>query len=72
LSAVLFWTNYLNPKIDLFASRDHPLTFGNLLTFDLEVGINDKQWSAQDPNPPPEGITDAEDAFLPFDEEPST
>jgi len=43
-----------------------------LLCFDLEVGINDKQWSAHDPNPPPEGISNIEDPFLPFDEEPNS
>jgi len=70
LSAILFWANYLNPKNDLFAAKDNPLTFGNLLHFDLEVGINDSQWSARDPNPPPEEASNLEDAFLPFDEEP--
>lgn len=71
LSAVLFWANYLNPQNDLFATKDHPLTFGNLLGFDLEVGINDQQWSARDPNPPPDGTLNIEDAWLPFDEEPN-
>lgn len=69
LSTVLFWANYLNPKSDLFAAKDNPLTFGNLLAFNMEVGINDKQWSARDPNPPPDGMTDIADAFLPFEEE---
>lgn len=69
LSGVLFWADYLTPKSDLFATRDNPLTFGDLLSFDLEVGINDRQWSARDPNPPPDGTTNGDAALFPFDDE---
>jgi hypothetical protein len=72
LSTVLFWANYLNPQNDLFASKDQPLIFGSLLEFELEVGINDSHWSARDPNPPPDSGLNIDEAFLPFDKEPST
>lgn len=47
LSAVLFWADHLRVKSDLFLKQNVPLIFGDLLTFNVNVGINDGQWSAQ-------------------------
>ena len=52
LSAVLFWADYLHPSNDFFSRKDLPLVFGNLPVFDIDVGINDSQWSERDPNAP--------------------
>ena len=49
LSSVLFWADYLRPKADLFAAAAPPIRFGDLVTFDLPVGINDQQWLSDDP-----------------------
>jgi hypothetical protein len=49
LSCVLFWADYLRPKADLFAVAPPPIRFGDLITFDAAVGVNDKQWLADDP-----------------------
>lgn len=64
LSAVLFWADHLHPKNDFFAKKDLPLVFGNLSVFDIEVGINDKQWSERDPNAPPEETAEIQGSFL--------
>ena len=40
------------PSNDFFARKDLPLVFGNLPVFDIDVGINDSQWSERDPNAP--------------------
>jgi hypothetical protein len=50
LSCVLFWADYLRPRTDLFANCPPPIRFGDLLTFDAPVGINDKQWLSDDPD----------------------
>jgi hypothetical protein len=49
LSAVLFWADYLQPKTSLFGGRAPFLQFGELLTFDCNVGIVDGDWLAGDP-----------------------
>lgn len=49
LSCVLFWADYLRPKADLFANTPPPIRFGDLLTFEAPIGINDKQWLSDDP-----------------------
>jgi hypothetical protein len=66
LSAVLFWADYLNPQNDFFARKNFPLVFGNLPVFDIDVGINDRQWSQRDPNAPPEKTVDIQESFLPI------
>lgn len=64
LSAVLFWADYLHPKNDFFAKKDLPLVFGDLPAFDIDVGINDAQWSARDPNALPDSASETNDLFL--------
>src|SRR5439155_10950735 len=49
LSCVLFWADYLRPKADLFADTPPPIRFGDLVTFEAPVGIDDKQWLPDDP-----------------------
>jgi hypothetical protein len=49
LSCVLFWADYLRPKADLFADAPPPIRFGDLVTFEAPVGINDTQWLSDDP-----------------------
>ena len=65
LSSVLFWADCLKPKDGLFANNNRLLVFGELLGFELEVGINDKQWRKQDPDAPPDDPSDVEYPFLP-------
>jgi len=48
LSAIMFWADYLKPKETLFFSQKPPLTFGNLATFDIEVGVDDGKWLSRD------------------------
>lgn len=50
LSAVLFWADYLRPKSSLFGGRAPLLRFGELLTFNCDVGIIDQEWLAGDPD----------------------
>ena len=49
LSGVLFWADYLRPKANLFAEATPPIKFGDLMTFELPVGINEKHWLSSDP-----------------------
>lgn len=49
LSNILFWADYLRPKAGLFAGNPPLLQFGELLTFNCDVGIVDKEWLASDP-----------------------
>jgi hypothetical protein len=51
LSAVLFWAHYLKPKAaTLFEGASEPLLrFGDLLTLESPVGIEDARWLAGDP-----------------------
>jgi hypothetical protein len=49
LSAVLFWADYLRPKTSLFLGNPSLLQFGELLTFNCDVGIVDREWLAADP-----------------------
>ncbi|WP_168058383.1 DUF4365 domain-containing protein [Candidatus Manganitrophus noduliformans] len=65
LSVLLFWADYLRPRTDLFEDRDAPLRFGKLLGFEMEVGINDKQWLSHDPKGKFEEIPITEELFLP-------
>jgi len=66
LSAVLFWADYLHPNNDFFSRKNLPLVFGNLPVFDLDVGINDSQWSKRDPNSPPDETEEKQESFLPM------
>ncbi len=50
LSSVLFWADYLRPKAMLFDRGTPPLRFGQLLTFDGEVGLVDQAWLSEDPD----------------------
>jgi uncharacterized protein DUF4365 len=54
LSSVMLWADYLQPKTNLFTRDPSPLQFGKLLTFHCDIGINDADWKAVDPNPPQE------------------
>lgn len=49
LSSILFWADYLKPKDDLLTPEKPPLVFGELSTFEISVGIDDKQWMSRDP-----------------------
>jgi hypothetical protein len=49
LSSVMFWSNYLRPKAGLFKDAVVPLQFGELASFNNDVGIIDKEWLAKDP-----------------------
>ena len=50
LSSVLFWVSFLRPSRDLLARRPPLLQFGELASFDLDVGLNDAAWESSDPN----------------------
>lgn len=70
LSPVLFWANHLKSDGQLFSTAKPLLIFGELLSFGIEVGINDKQWKKQDPTAPPDDDYNDEFPFLPgFGEE---
>ncbi len=45
----MFWADYLRPKTSLFDSATLPLQFGELIKFECEVGITDRQWLSKDP-----------------------
>ena len=65
LSCVLFWADYLKPKTNLFVTETPPIRFGDLLTFESAVGINDKQWLSADPEFGKEAEDHRETLFLP-------
>lgn len=44
LGQVIMWANYLRPKDDLFRLKYRFLEFGDLITFDINVGIHDGAW----------------------------
>jgi hypothetical protein len=48
LSAVLFWADVLKPEETLFPHGAAPLSFGDLATFEIPVGLDDKQWLSRD------------------------
>ena len=50
LSSVLFWASFLSPSRDLLAKRPPLLQFGELASFDLDVGLDDAAWASSDPN----------------------
>jgi len=50
LSSILFWSDYLRPKINMFDNDLFPLQFGKLLTFTSDIGIIDKDWLTGDPD----------------------
>lgn len=50
LSSVLFWADYLRPKVTLFGVSTSALQFGQLLTFSSDVGIVDRTWLSDDPD----------------------
>jgi hypothetical protein len=49
LSAVLFWADRLRPKTSMFDAKAPLLQFGELATFNCDVGIADSEWLADDP-----------------------
>jgi hypothetical protein len=49
LSSILFWANYLRPRTGLFRGTPPPLEFGELLSFNCDVGIVDRAWLSEDP-----------------------
>jgi hypothetical protein len=65
LSCVLFWADYLRPKQNLFTTDAPPIRFGDLLTFDSPVGLNDKQWLSDDPEFGKEAELQHDALFLP-------
>lgn len=50
LSSVLFWASFLRPSRDLLARQPPLLQFGELASFDLDVGLDDAAWESSDPN----------------------
>lgn len=44
LGQVLMWADYLQDKVDLFTEPYPYLSFGSLLTFELDAGVNDDFW----------------------------
>lgn len=62
LSAVLFWASYLREVAELFESP--PLVFGQVDTFDSEVGLDDSLWAAQDEPAPLADLTADEQLSL--------
>ncbi|HEY0702546.1 MAG TPA: DUF4365 domain-containing protein [Candidatus Acidoferrales bacterium] len=54
LSSVLFWADYLRPRAGLFKSDPLPLKFGDLLSFDATIGIDDRIWRSEDASLPAE------------------
>lgn len=71
LSSVLFWADYLRPRQGLFAGKEPPLRFGNLLTFPLSVGIDDQSWLSYDPSFAETQDSSAQETLLPDFEEDS-
>lgn len=49
LSCILFWADYLRPNAGLFEHSAPPIRFGELVTLDSPIGINDRQWLSDDP-----------------------
>ena len=49
LSSVLFWAHELRQQRDIFSQKPLPLSFGELLSFESEVGIIDSEWQSNDP-----------------------
>jgi hypothetical protein len=45
----MFWADYLRPRTGLFDSATTPLQFGELVKFECDVGIIDRQWLSKDP-----------------------
>ncbi len=50
LSSVLFWASFLRPSRDLLAKRSPLLQFGELASFDSDVGLDDEAWESSDPD----------------------
>jgi hypothetical protein len=48
LSSVLYWAHELCRQRDIFLQESLPLSFGELLTFESQVGIDDAEWQAND------------------------
>jgi len=46
---VRFWATYLRARPTLFGDADWRLQFGELLTFDVDRGIDDSAWTAAEP-----------------------
>ena len=49
LSNVLFWADRLRREEALLGQNKAALRFGELLAFNIDTGINDKAWLAEDP-----------------------
>ncbi len=65
LSSVLFWADYLRPKVTLFGGSDSKLQFGPLITFPSDVGIIDQVWLSDDREFAQEAALNAKQLFLP-------
>jgi hypothetical protein len=48
LGQVIMWAEYLRPRNDLFRRKYQFLEIGDLLTFDIDVGIDDETWLPQE------------------------
>ncbi len=64
LSSVLVWAHVLSEPAGIFDASQRSLSFGNLLTFDSEVGIADSEWLSKDPTPPEPKSNLTDDLFF--------
>ena len=69
LSCILFWADYLGPNETLFKNDMPPIRFGDLLTFESAVGINDDQWLEDTSNFKDDSLHQKETLILPDFEE---
>lgn len=68
LGQLLMWAEYLNAPADMF-TRPYPfLSFGDLLSFDLDAGINDAIWLKQEEKSEVDIIGSNENQLQLFDE----
>ncbi len=59
---VRMWASFLKGEEDLLGSRETVLRYGDLLCFDVDQGIEDKEWLADNRPGAPDSRIDAEDA----------
>lgn len=50
LGQIVMWAEYLKDKSDLFRAPYPLLSFGSLATFDIDAGIDDKNWLGHEEN----------------------
>ncbi len=68
LGQLLMWAEYLSAPVDMFTQPYPFLAFGNLLTFELDVGIKDQLWLKQEESEQAEIIGGEGNQLTLFDE----